>query len=98
MAVTIMVTPDEDAGPDAQAILPNGLGTSIRSSSGQGRKRLRERECGSQDERMAFGLILNEIRKSKMEIPDYDDDANARICSVTARARSGVWRRPVRSI
>jgi hypothetical protein len=35
----------------------------------QGRKRLREEECGPQDQRMAFGLILNEIWKSKMEIP-----------------------------
>jgi hypothetical protein len=35
----------------------------------QGRKRLRDEECGSQDQRMALWLILNEIRKSKMEIP-----------------------------
>jgi len=35
----------------------------------QGRKRLRKRECSSQDQRMAVRLILNEIRKSKKEIP-----------------------------
>jgi hypothetical protein len=35
----------------------------------QGRKRLREEERGSQDQRMALWLILNEIWKSKMEIP-----------------------------
>jgi hypothetical protein len=35
----------------------------------QGRKRLPKRECCSQDQRMAVWLILNEIRKSKMEIP-----------------------------
>jgi hypothetical protein len=40
------------------------------SSVLQGRKRLREKECGSQDQRIAFGLILNEIWKSKMEIPN----------------------------
>jgi hypothetical protein len=35
----------------------------------QGRKRLRADECGSQDQRMALWPILNEIWKSKMEIP-----------------------------
>jgi GH35 family endo-1,4-beta-xylanase len=39
------------------------------SSVLQGRKRLREKECGPRDQRMAFGLILNEILKSKMEVP-----------------------------
>jgi hypothetical protein len=34
----------------------------------QGRKRLRDEECGSQDHWMALWLILNEIWKSKMEI------------------------------
>jgi hypothetical protein len=37
----------------------------------QGRKRLREEECGSQDQRMAFGLIRNGIWKSKIKIPVY---------------------------
>ena len=36
----------------------------------QGRKRLREEECGSQDQRMALWPILNEIWMSKMEIPE----------------------------
>jgi len=35
----------------------------------QGRKRLRDEECGSGDQRMAVWPMLHEIRKSKMEIP-----------------------------
>jgi hypothetical protein len=35
----------------------------------QDRKRLPEEECGSQEQRMAVRLILNETWKSKMEIP-----------------------------
>lgn len=38
------------------------------SSVFQGRKRLLEEECSSQDQRMALWLILNEICKSKMDI------------------------------
>ena len=47
------------------------FGVCARSESPvlQGRKRLREEECGPQDQRMAFGLTLSEIWKSKMEIP-----------------------------
>jgi hypothetical protein len=36
----------------------------------QGRKRLRNEQCGSGDQTMALWLTLNEIWKSKMEIPD----------------------------
>jgi hypothetical protein len=36
----------------------------------QGRKRLREEECGWQYQRMALWPIPNEIWKSKMEISD----------------------------
>jgi hypothetical protein len=32
----------------------------------------RSKECSSQDQRMAVWLILNEIWKSKMEIPDQN--------------------------
>jgi hypothetical protein len=35
----------------------------------QGRKRLPEQECGSQEQRMAVWFTLNESWKSKMEIP-----------------------------
>ena len=35
----------------------------------QSRKRLWEEECGSQDQKVALWLILNETWKSKIEIP-----------------------------
>lgn len=43
-----------------------------------GRKRLRDEECGSGDQMMALWLTLNEIWKSKMEIP-------VKILRITAR-------------
>ena len=40
----------------------------------QGRKRLPEEECGSQEQRTAVWLILNESSKSQMEIPGNGPD------------------------
>jgi hypothetical protein len=42
-----------------------GIDEQRENSVLKGRKRLREEECGSQDQRMASGLTLNQTWKSK---------------------------------
>ena len=51
-----------------------------------GRKRLREEECNSQDQKTAVRFILHGIWKSKMEIPD--NTGSGRVHDRSAPVRS----------